>query len=153
MGRGIVLRAVVTRVKEASVQIQDCICGEIQTGYLILLGIAPEDTFADAARLAERLVHLRVFSDDKGKMNRSLAEAGGDVLVVSQFTLFADLKKRRPGFSKAAKPDHAIPLYETFIREMVVRGVHVECGEFGADMQVFSVNDGPVTLIFDTTEV
>lgn len=153
MERGIVLRAVVTRVKEASVQIQDCICGEIQTGYLILLGIAPEDTFADAARLAEKLVHLRVFSDDKGKMNRSLADAGGDVLVVSQFTLFADLKKRRPGFSKAAKPDHAIPLYETFIREMAVRGVHVECGEFGADMQVFSVNDGPVTLIFDTTEV
>lgn len=147
------MRAVVTRVKEASVEIEGRMCGQIGTGYLILLGIAPEDTEADAAHLAEKIVHLRVFSDENGKMNRALAEVGGAVLVISQFTLFADLKKRRPGFSKAAKPVHAIPLYEALIAELTERSVHVECGEFGADMQVSSVNDGPVTLIFDTTEV
>ena len=147
------MRAVVTRVKEASVEIEGRMCGQIGTGYLILLGIAPEDTEADAAHLAEKIVDLRVFSDENGKMNRALAEVGGAVLVISQFTLFADLKKRRPGFSKAAKPAHAIPLYEAFIAELTERSVHVECGEFGADMQVSSVNDGPVTLIFDTTEV
>ena len=98
-------------------------------------------------------MHLRIFSDERGKMNRSLAEVNGRVLVVSQFTLFADLKKRRPGFSKAAKPDHASLLYEKFMKQLTERGVHVEHGEFGADMQVFSINDGPVTLIFDTAEV
>ena len=134
-------------------EIEGRVCGRIGTGYLILLGIAPEDTEADAAHLAEKIVHLRVFSDENGKMNRALAEVGGAVLVISQFTLFADLKKRRPGFSKAAKPAHAIPLYEAFIAELTERRVHVECAEFGADMQVSSVNDGPVTLIFDTTEV
>ena len=147
------MRAVVTRVKEASVEIEGRICGQIKAGYLVLLGIAPEDTAEDAAHLAEKIVHLRVFSDEAGKMNRALAEVNGAVLVISQFTLFADLKKRRPGFSKAAKPDHAIPLYETFMKELEMRDVHVEHGEFGADMQVSSVNDGPVTLLFDTTEV
>ena len=147
------MRAVVTRVKEASVEIEGRVCGQIKAGYLVLLGIAPEDTAEDAVRLAEKIVHLRVFSDEAGKMNRALAEVNGAVLVISQFTLFADLKKRRPGFSKAAKPDHAIPLYETFMQELKARDVHVEHGEFGADMQVASVNDGPVTLLFDTTEV
>ena len=147
------MRAVVTRVKEASVEIEGRVCGQIKAGYLVLLGIAPEDTAEDAARLAEKIVHLRVFSDEAGKMNRALAEVNGAVLVISQFTLFADLKKRRPGFSKAAKPDHAIPLYETFMKELEMRDVHVEHGEFGADMQVSSINDGPVTLLFDTTEV
>ena len=147
------MRAVVTRVKEASVEIEGRTCGQIQVGYLILLGIAPEDTETDAEHLAEKIVHLRVFSDEMGKMNRALAEVGGAVLVISQFTLFADLKKRRPGFSKAAKPTHAIPLYELFMTHLAAHDVHVEHGEFGADMQVSSVNDGPVTLIFDTTEV
>ncbi|ERJ92925.1 D-tyrosyl-tRNA(Tyr) deacylase [Selenomonas sp. oral taxon 892 str. F0426] len=147
------MRAVVTRVKEASVQIDGDICGQIKAGYLILLGIAPTDTAEDAARLAEKIVHLRVFSDEAGKMNHAIAEVGGAVLVISQFTLFADLKKRRPGFSKAAKPGHAIPLYEEFIAQLTARNLHVEHGEFGADMQVSSVNDGPVTLLFDTTEV
>ena len=147
------MRAVVTRVKEASVHIDDILCGQIHTGYLVLLGIAPEDTDADAKRLAEKIVHLRVFSDDAVKMNRALAEVDGCVLVISQFTLFADLKKRRPGFSKAAKAEHAILLYEKFMEHLRIYGVHVEHGEFGADMQVFSVNDGPVTLIFDTAEV
>jgi len=140
-------------VKEASVEIEGHVCGQIKAGYLVLLGIAPEDTAEDAAHLAEKIVHLRVFSDEAGKMNRALAEVNGAVLVISQFTLFADLKKRRPGFSKAAKPDHAIPLYETFMKELEMRDVHVEHGEFGADMQVSSINDGPVTLLFDTTEV
>ena len=147
------MRAVVTRVKEASVEIDGEMHGQIKVGYLILLGIAPEDTAEDAARLAEKIVHLRVFSDEAGKMNRALAEVDGEVLVISQFTLFADLKKRRPGFSKAAKPEHAIPLYEEFMARLEAHDVHVEQGEFGADMQVLSVNDGPVTLIFDTTEV
>lgn len=147
------MRAVVTRVKEASVEIDGEMHGQIKVGYLILLGIAPEDTAEDAARLAEKIVHLRVFSDEVGKMNRALAEVDGEVLVISQFTLFADLKKRRPGFSKAAKPEHAIPLYEEFMARLEAHDVHVERGEFGADMQVLSVNDGPVTLIFDTTEV
>ena len=147
------MRAVVTRVKEASVEIEGHVYGQIKAGYLVLLGIAPEDTAEDAAHLAEKIVHLRVFSDEAGKMNRALAEVNGAVLVISQFTLFADLKKRRPGFSKAAKPDHAIPLYETFMKELEMRDVHVEHGEFGADMQVSSINDGPVTLLFDTTEV
>ena len=147
------MRAVVTRVKEASVEIDGEVHGQIKVGYLILLGIAPEDTAEDAARLAEKIVHLRVFSDEAGKMNRALAEVDGEVLVISQFTLFADLKKRRPGFSKAAKPEHAIPLYEEFMARLEAHDVHVERGEFGADMQVLSVNDGPVTLIFDTTEV
>ena len=162
------MRAVVTRVKEASVEIDGEMHGQIKVGYLILLGIAPEDTAEDATRLAEKIVHLRVFSDEAGKMNRALAEVDGEVLVISQFTLFADLKKRRPGFSKAAKPEHAIPLYEEFMARLEAHDVHVERGEFGADMQVLSVNDGPVTLIpfptkaskrsdvtliFDTTEV
>ena len=147
------MRAVVTRVKEASVEIDGEMHGQIKVGYLILLGIAPEDTAEDAARLAEKIVHLRVFSDEAGKMNRALAEVDGEVLVISQFTLFADLKKRRPGFSKAAKSEHAIPLYEEFMARLEAHDVHVERGEFGADMQVLSVNDGPVTLIFDTTEV
>ena len=147
------MRAVVTRVKEASVEIDGEMHGQIKVGYLILLGIAPEDTAEDAARLAEKIVHLRVFSDEAGKMNRALAEVDGEVLVISQFTLFADLKKRRPGFSKAAKPEHAIPLYEEFMARLEAHDVHVERGAFGADMQVLSVNDGPVTLIFDTTEV
>ena len=112
------MRAVVTRVKEASVKIEGEICGQIETGYLILLGIAPEDTAEDATHLAEKIVHLRVFSDEAGKMNRALAEVGGAVLVISQFTLFADLKKRRPGFSKAAKPEIAIPLYEEFMAQL-----------------------------------
>ena len=147
------MRAVVTRVKEASVEIDGEMHGQIKVGYLILLGIAPEDTAEDAARLAEKIVHLRVFSDEAGKMNRALAEVDGEVLVISQFTLFADLKKRRPGFSKAAKPEHAIPLYEEFMARLEAHDVHVERGEVGADMQGLSVNDGPVTLIFDTTEV
>ena len=124
--------------------------GSIRKGYLVLLGVGPEDTEAEAARLAQKICNLRVFEDEAGKMNLDLASVGGELLIISQFTLYADLGGRRPGFSHAAKPDLAIPLYEKFKAECAQRGFRVECGEFGADMKVASVNDGPVTLIFDT---
>lgn len=144
------MRAIVTRVTEASVTIDGTVTGKIGKGFLVLLGIAPEDTEAEAVRLADRVCGVRVFEDENGKMNRNLESVEGELLIVSQFTLFADLKSRRPGFSGAAKPDIAIPLYEKFMEECRGRGFHVEHGEFGADMQVASINDGPVTLIFDT---
>ncbi len=147
------MRAVVTRVKEASVRIGGKVNGEIGQGFLILLGVGPEDTAAQAAHLAEKICNARVFEDAAGKMNLNLAAVAGSLLVVSQFTLYADLSSRRPGFSKAAKPELAKPLYEQFMAECQARGFTVAHGEFGADMQVASVNDGPVTLLYDTDEV
>lgn len=147
------MRAVVTRVKSAQVVIADKINGKIDNGFLVLLGIGKNDTAETAKHLAEKIANVRVFSDEHGKMNLSLAQVGGSFLVVSQFTLFADLKKRRPGFSHAAPPAIAKPLYELFMQELEAKGFIVEHGEFGADMQVTSVNDGPVTLLFDTDEV
>ena len=144
------MRAVVTRVKEASVTINGAVRAQIGRGFLVLLGVAPEDTEKEAAYLADRITGVRVFADDLGKMNLNLAAVSGALLVVSQFTLYADLKSRRPSFTKAAKPETAAPLYETFMAECRKRGFAVEQGEFGADMQVASVNDGPVTLLFDT---
>ncbi len=144
------MKAVVTRVSEASVSIGGEIRGSIGRGFLILLGVGPRDTEADAVRLADRVCGCRVFEDENGKMNLNLATVGGALLIVSQFTLYADLKSRRPGFTGAAKPELANALYERFMAECASRGFPVECGEFGADMQVASVNDGPVTLLFDT---
>lgn len=144
------MRAVVTRVRSASVEIDGKINGQIGRGYLILLGVGPNDTEDTAVKLADRICNLRVFEDENGKMNRSLEQVGGSILVVSQFTLYADTSSRRPGFSGAAKPDLAIPLYEKFMERCRERGFTVEHGEFGADMQVFSQNDGPVTILFDT---
>ncbi len=144
------MKAVVTRVSEASVSIGGEIRGSIGRGFLILLGVGPRDTEADAVRLADRVCGCRVFEDENGKMNLNLATVGGALLIVSQFTLYADLKSRRPGFTGAAKPELANALYERFKAECASRGFPVECGEFGADMQVASVNDGPVTLLFDT---
>ena len=144
------MKAVVTRVTEASVTIDGQVTGEIGQGFLVLLGIGPEDTEAEAVRLADKVCGVRVFEDDGGKMNLNLDAVGGALLVVSQFTLYADLKRRRPGFSGAAKPALAIPLYERFMEECRARGFQVEHGEFGEDMKVASVNDGPVTLLFDT---
>ena len=146
------MRAVVTRVKSAAVRIDGKINGAIKTGYLILLGVGPDDTEAEAVRLADKICNLRVFEDENGKMNLNLETVGGSILVVSQFTLYADLRSRRPGFSKAGKPEMAIPLYEKFMAVCRERGFVVEHGEFGADMQVESINDGPVTLLFDTAE-
>lgn len=144
------MRAVVTRVSSASVTIGGSVNGQIGRGFLVLLGVGPADTEETARKLADKICHLRVFSDENDKMNLDLAAVGGSLLVVSQFTLYADTKSRRPGFTGAAKPDVAIPLYETFMEACRAQGFAVEHGEFGADMQVESVNDGPVTILFDT---
>ena len=146
------MRAVVTRVSSASVTIDGKVNGAIEKGYLILLGVGPNDTEAVCDKLAEKICNLRVFEDENGKMNLDLQQVGGSILVVSQFTLYADVSKRRPGFTKAAKPDLAIPLYERFMDQCRQRGFSVEHGEFGADMKVASVNDGPVTILYDTDE-
>ena len=143
------MRAVVTRVASASVTIGGAVEGAIERGYLILLGVGPDDTPAVADRLAEKICNLRVFEDENGKMNLSLEQAGGSMLVVSQFTLYADTSSRRPGFSRAARPELAIPLYERFMDQCRARGFTVEHGQFGAEMQVASVNDGPVTILFE----
>ena len=144
------MRAVVTRVTSASVTIEGKVNGAIEKGYLVLLGVGPNDTEETAVKLADKICNLRVFEDENGKMNLSLEQVGGSLLVVSQFTLFADTSSRRPGFTGAAKPPVAIPLYEKFMDHCRSRGFTVEHGEFGADMQVASVNDGPVTILFDT---
>jgi D-tyrosyl-tRNA(Tyr) deacylase len=132
------------------VEIDGKINGQIGRGYLILLGVGPSDTEDTAVKLADKICNLRIFEDENGKMNRSLEQAGGGILVVSQFTLYADTSSRRPGFTGAAKPDLAVPLYEKFMTHCRERGFDVQHGEFGADMQVFSQNDGPVTILFDT---
>ncbi len=148
------MRAVVTRVKSASVTIEGKVNGAISQGFLILLGVAPEDTSAHCTKLADKILGLRIFEDENGKMNRSLSDVGGEVLVVSQFTLYADCRHgRRPSFIAAAGPDIAIPLYEQFLDECRKRGFEPQHGEFGADMLVASENDGPVTIILDTDDL
>ena len=144
------MRAVVTRVLTAGVTIGGAETARIGKGFLVLLGVHRDDTEADAKRLADRVCGLRVFEDVQGKMNLNLAAAGGEILCVSQFTLFADTSSRRPGFTEAARPETAIPLYRLFMEECRGRGFTVRHGTFGADMQVDSVNDGPVTVLFDT---
>ena len=144
------MRAVITRVSSASVTIEGKVEGAIEKGFLVLLGVGPEDNEAVCDKLAEKICNLRVFEDENGKMNLNLEQTGGALLVVSQFTLYADTSSRRPGFSRAAKPELAVPLYERFLDQCRQRGFAVEHGQFGADMQVASVNDGPVTILFDT---
>lgn len=144
------MRAVVTRVKNASVEIEGKVNGAIQGGFLVLLGVGPNDTEAQAIKMADKICGLRIFEDENEKMNLNLETVGGSLLVISQFTLYADTKSRRPGFTGAAKPPIAIPLYEKFMAECRDKGFTVEHGEFGADMQVFSQNDGPVTIWLDT---
>ena len=145
------MRAVVTRVSSASVTIDGKINGAIGKGFLILLGIGPEDTSAQVVKLADKICGLRVFKDENDKMNLNLESVGGQLLIVSQFTLYGDCKKgNRPSFTGAARPETAIPLYEQFLAHCAAKGFHVEHGEFGADMAVASVNDGPVTLLLDT---
>ena len=144
------MRAVVTRVSSASVAIDGEVVGAIDKGYLVLLGVGPNDTEAVCDKLAEKICNLRVFEDENGKMNRNLEQVEGSLLVISQFTLYADTSSRRPGFSHAAKPDLAVPLYERFMDQCRQRGFQVEHGQFGADMKVASVNDGPVTILYDT---
>lgn len=148
------MRAVVTRVSSASVAIDGSTVGQIGQGFLILLGIGPEDTEKEATRLAEKILSLRVFCDENGKMNLGLDAVGGQVLVVSQFTLYGDVHHgRRPSFTGAALPDKAIPLYEFFLAECARLGYVPQHGQFGADMKVSSVNDGPVTLWVDTKDL
>ena len=144
------MRAVVTRVSSASVTVDGKVIGQIGKGFLVLLGVHVNDTEADADRIADRICGLRVFEDEGGKMNVSPADAGAELLIISQFTLYADTRSRRPGFTAAARPDTAIPLYERVIAVCREKGFHVETGEFGAEMQVASVNDGPVTILLET---
>jgi D-tyrosyl-tRNA(Tyr) deacylase len=145
------MRAVLQRVSRAAVQIEGQIVGAIEGGLLILLGIAPTDTPEQVRWLADKVVNLRLFADEAGKMNRSLLEIGGSALIVSQFTLYGDARKgRRPSFAGAAPPGIAIPLYKEFLSSIAALGVPVQSGQFGADMAVSLVNDGPVTLIVDT---
>ena len=144
------MRAGVTRVHHASVTIDGEVRGQIGQGFLVLLGVGPRDTEETADKLAEKICNLRVFEDENDKMNLNLEQVGGSLLVISQFTLYADTSSRRPGFSGAARPELAIPLYERFMDRCRQRGFTVEHGEFGAKMEVDSLNHGPVTILFDT---
>lgn len=145
------MRAVIQRVTQARVVIGDEVAGAIEHGLLVLLGVAPTDTLAQATWLADKIVGLRLFNDAEEKMNRSVQEVGGAVLVVSQFTLYGDCRKgRRPSFIGAASPELAVPLYEAFVNAVRAHGLPVATGRFGAMMRVELVNDGPVTLIVDT---
>ena len=148
------MRAVLTRVKSASVTIDGKVVGQIGKGFLILLGVGPEDTELHCRRLAEKALSLRVFEDEQGKMNLGLEQIGGEVLVVSQFTLYGNCRKgRRPSFTEAAPAELGNRLYETFLSVCAELGFPPQHGQFGADMQVASVNDGPVTLILDTEQL
>ena len=148
------MRAVLTKVTSASVRVDGETVGKIGQGYLILLGVAIEDTEAQCQKLADKLCSLRIFDDENDKINLSLDDVGGEILVISQFTLYGNCRKgRRPEFLRAARPETAIPLYEKFVALCRGKGYHVETGEFGAHMEVESVNDGPFTLVVDTDDL
>ncbi len=145
------MRAVIQRVKESSVAVDNKIIGRIGRGLMVLLGVAKEDTVKEADYLADKIVNLRVFEDETGKMNRSLLETGAEMLVVSQFTLLGDCRKgRRPSYINAAGPDEANVLYEYFVRQVKQKGIQVQTGQFRAMMDVSLINDGPVTLIVES---
>ncbi len=146
------MRVVIQRVSEAAVKIDGTTVGEISKGLLVLLGIAQEDTEQDALYLIQKLINLRIFSDADGKMNLSVQDCGGELLVVSQFTLYANTKKgNRPSYIRAARPEQAIPLYEFFLQELQKQFQgSIQTGQFGADMKVSLINDGPVTIIIDS---
>jgi D-tyrosyl-tRNA(Tyr) deacylase len=148
------MRAVLQRVSEASCKVDGNITGRIDLGFLVLLGIEDADTDEDLQWLAQKIVGMRVFGDENGLMNKALADVGGDILLISQFTLFAQTKKgNRPSFIKAARPDKAIPLYEKMIQVLeALTGKKIATGIFGADMKVALVNDGPVTIMMDTRD-
>ena len=148
------MRAVLTRVKSASVTVAGEVVGQIGPGFLILLGVTHNDTEAQAVKLADKLTGLRIFEDESGKMNLGLEAVNGQILVISQFTLYANCKKgRRPEFLSAARPEVATPLYEKFVELCRDKGFHVETGRFGAEMQVESINDGPLTIVVDTDQL
>ncbi len=148
------MKAVIQRVKRSSVSIGETVVGEIGQGLMVLLGVTDTDTERECDYLADKITGLRIFEDEAGKMNRSLLDVGGDMLIVSQFTLCADCRKgRRPSFVRAARPETAVPLYERFIAQVQAQGVRTATGEFGADMLVSIENDGPVTIPMDTDEI
>ena len=148
------MRCVIQRVTQASVSVAGEQIGAIQQGFMVLIGVSTDDTDHDVHYMAEKVPNLRIFEDEAGKMNRSLKDVGGAILAVSQFTLYGDARGgRRPSFIGAAKPDLAVPLYEQFLAECERLGFPPQHGEFGAYMQVESVNDGPVTLIVDTDDL
>jgi D-tyrosyl-tRNA(Tyr) deacylase len=147
------MRAVVTRVNYASVAIGGEVTGNIGKGLLVLLGVHMNDTEKEAEKIADKICGLRIFEDEAGKMNLNAETVGAEMMIISQFTLFADCRSRRPGFSKAARPDTAIPLYELVVTRCRERGFSVQTGEFGAEMRVESQNDGPVTILLDTNEL
>ncbi len=143
------MRAVITRVNSASVTIDGKEKARIGKGFLVLLGVHTEDTEEKAKKMADKICGLRIFEDENGKMNISPKDAGAELLIVSQFTLYADCSSRRPGFTDAARPEVSEPLYELVVAQCKERGFNVQTGEFGADMQVESINDGPVTIVLD----
>jgi D-aminoacyl-tRNA deacylase len=146
------MRAVVQRVSRAEVRVAEQAIGSIGVGYLILLGVGSDDSTADADFLVDRILGLRIFADTQGKMNLAIDAVGGELLVVSQFTLYADTRQRRPAFTAAAQADRALRLYDYFLSRARDRGVRVDAGEFGAHMEIELINDGPVTLILDSRE-
>lgn len=148
------MRAVIQRVSEASVTVDGSVIGAIGRGLLILLGVSQTDTLDDVELLAEKIAHLRIFSDHEGKFNLSLLDVGGAALVVSQFTLYAETRKgRRPSFTAAARPEIAAPLVDAFANALRARAIPVATGAFGAMMQVALINDGPVTIVIDSAEL
>ncbi|MFV2046729.1 D-tyrosyl-tRNA(Tyr) deacylase [Metabacillus litoralis] len=145
------MKVVVQRAKDAQVTVEGDVVGKIKAGVMVLVGMTHDDTEADAEYLAEKIAHLRIFEDESGKMNSSLLDIEGEVLSVSQFTLYGDCRKgRRPNYMNAAKPDYANKLYEMFNQKLKEKGLHVETGTFGAMMDVQFTNDGPVTLIIES---
>ena len=148
------MRCVIQRVNEASVTIDGECVGRIGRGFMILIGVNVDDTDKDLKYMAEKVPNLRIFEDDAGKMNRSLLDVGGEILAVSQFTLYGDARGgRRPSFSTAARPEQANALYEQLVAAWREQGIHVETGRFRAEMQVSLVNDGPVTMLMDSTKL
>lgn len=148
------MKVVLQRVSCASVKVDGDVVGNINQGFLLLVGITPSDTEDIIKKVARKCAELRIFEDENGKMNKGLKDVGGSILSISQFTLYADCKKgRRPGFDKAARGDIAQPLYDSFNEELRSYDIHVETGIFGADMKVELLNDGPVTIILDSTEL
>ena len=148
------MKVILQRVTHASCVVDEQVTGEIKDGYMALVGISTEDQEDVLEKMADKVVNLRVFSDEEGKMNRSLLDVKGEILSISQFTLYADAKKgRRPSFTHAAKPDVSLPMYNQFNELLKANGVHVETGIFGADMKISLLNDGPVTIILDSDQL
>ena len=148
------MRCVIQRVTSASVAIDGQVVGQCGRGYMILIGVSVDDTEKDLQYMATKIPTLRIFEDENGKMNKSILDVGGEILAVSQFTLYGDARnQRRPGFTAAARPDKAVPMYEALVQAWRDQGIHVETGVFGADMQVCLVNDGPVTMLMDSTKL